>query len=322
MKHMNIRLFLACICLFACINAFAYDACIDGIYYNFSGDEATVTYGDSQSNSYSGEVVIPCFVTHEGKTYRVTTIGHHAFYLCDDLTSITIPTYVMHIEDEVSVFCTNLREIKCYAVVIPEITGSTFMEATQITLSVLPSLIYDYPRFGWRSFADIIRLDVASADELYCMTFSNGELKFDHPGIIYCDIACSDPGFYIGNNLSLSLTYKITAFLTGEWLDRSKVLHATLCWINTTPEKVGDIFVTNTPVEEVESQPVLIQSQGSTISVDGAPEGELITLYSTDGKLLDTAVASKGKTSLDGSCLSGSIAIVKIGDRSIKAKIK
>ena len=42
----------------------AYDACIDGIYYNIvkKAKQATVTYGDSESGTYSGNVVIPAMV--------------------------------------------------------------------------------------------------------------------------------------------------------------------------------------------------------------------------------------------------------------------
>lgn len=70
--------------------ASAYDAKINGIYYNFSGDEAEVTYENYLSASYSGIVEIPKFVTYNGKTYRVTSIGDYAFYGCTELTSVII----------------------------------------------------------------------------------------------------------------------------------------------------------------------------------------------------------------------------------------
>ena len=45
------------------VRAFAYDAKIDGIYYYFSGTEATVTYmfnsDINNKNAYEGVVVIP-----------------------------------------------------------------------------------------------------------------------------------------------------------------------------------------------------------------------------------------------------------------------
>ena len=73
----------------------AYDAEIDGIYYNFSGNEAEVTYNNSTTyDSYSGAKVIPNSVTYNGNTYVVTSIGEWAFYYCPHLTSITIPNSV------------------------------------------------------------------------------------------------------------------------------------------------------------------------------------------------------------------------------------
>ena len=70
---------------------------IDGINYNLDSDAKTaeVTY---QSNSaYSGAVVIPSSVTHEGVDYIVTSIKDHAFYGCTRMTSVTIPQTVTSI---------------------------------------------------------------------------------------------------------------------------------------------------------------------------------------------------------------------------------
>ena len=39
--------------------ASAYDAEIDGIWYNFNGDEAEVTFTDKNFSSYSGDVSVP-----------------------------------------------------------------------------------------------------------------------------------------------------------------------------------------------------------------------------------------------------------------------
>ena len=82
----------------------AYDAKIDGIYYNFSGDNAEVTYlyyqYPSNSAAYSGNVVIPESVTYNGKPYSVTSIGYYAFFGCSGLTSVTIPGSVTSIGDD------------------------------------------------------------------------------------------------------------------------------------------------------------------------------------------------------------------------------
>ncbi len=74
----------------AILAANAYDAKINGIYYNFSGGEAEVTYDNYLSPSYSGVVVVPNTVTYNNTTYHVTNIGDYAFYGCSNLTSAII----------------------------------------------------------------------------------------------------------------------------------------------------------------------------------------------------------------------------------------
>ena len=99
---MKTKLFLLmAIVLFACSTAKAYDAEIDGIYYNFNGDEAEVTNKRlGLYNSYSGDIVIPESVIYNEKTYSVTSIGSQAFFSCDSLTSVAIPNSVTYIGKE------------------------------------------------------------------------------------------------------------------------------------------------------------------------------------------------------------------------------
>ena len=94
--------------------ASAYDAYIDGMYYNIKGDEATVTYRGNYYGSYSdyyGSVVIPSSVTYQGKTYTVTSIGGNAFSGSTHLTSITIPNSVTSIGSYAFRNCTSLTSI-------------------------------------------------------------------------------------------------------------------------------------------------------------------------------------------------------------------
>ncbi len=89
--------------------ASAYDAQINGIYYNLDTENKTATvtfessesvpgsYSTSYSSDYEGDVVIPDAVTWNGASYTVTTIGIGAFRGCSGLKSITIPSSITSI---------------------------------------------------------------------------------------------------------------------------------------------------------------------------------------------------------------------------------
>ncbi len=130
----------------------AYDAKIDGIYYNFSGDEATVTYQTYQPGSerpwlsdYSGSVVIPSSVTYNGKTYRVTSIGEYAFFGGRDLTSITIPESVTSIGNVAFYGCSSLNSITIPNSVT-DIYDGAFEGCSSLTSITIPNSVTDiYP---------------------------------------------------------------------------------------------------------------------------------------------------------------------------------
>lgn len=89
----------------------AYDAEIDGIYYNFKNGKAEVTYYNQYSADYSGAVTIPASVTYNSQSYPVTSIGDRAFYDCSGLTSINIPNSVMSIGGYAFDWCSGLTSI-------------------------------------------------------------------------------------------------------------------------------------------------------------------------------------------------------------------
>ena len=110
------KTFLFLSLLLTSLSGYAYDACIDGIYYNFSGTKAIVTYQSHNNNTgfvsdYTGEVTIPESITYNGTTYSVTTIGYAAFQDCRGLTSVTIPNSVTSIGDYAFYRCRGLTSV-------------------------------------------------------------------------------------------------------------------------------------------------------------------------------------------------------------------
>lgn len=115
MKQIKLSILLTVLLSMVGARALAYDAQIDGIYYNFSGTEATVTYCGSpyhlQTNKYMGIVTIPTSVTYNGKTYSVASIGDYAFNNCPSLISVTISNSVTSIGNSAFSSCSGLTSV-------------------------------------------------------------------------------------------------------------------------------------------------------------------------------------------------------------------
>lgn len=94
--------------------ASAYDALVDGIYYNLNTNAKTaeVTYKDNYFNSYSGSATIPASFIYLDETFSVTSIGQFAFYNCPGLTSVTIGNNVTSIGEGAFWGCSNMASIE------------------------------------------------------------------------------------------------------------------------------------------------------------------------------------------------------------------
>ena len=82
---------------------------IDGIYYNLSETEATVT--ENPFGPYTGDIIIPSAVTFEEVEYSVTSIGEYAFEECSGLTSINLSDNIKYIEEGAFKNCSSLTSI-------------------------------------------------------------------------------------------------------------------------------------------------------------------------------------------------------------------
>ena len=93
---------------------------IGGIYYNLfpTLKEAEVTHGNWNLHTssvhdgrYEGKVVIPDVVEYDSITYKVTTVGKQAFWLCPNLTEVILGS-VNTIDVEAFGYCLGLTSIK------------------------------------------------------------------------------------------------------------------------------------------------------------------------------------------------------------------
>ena len=106
---------------------------VDGINYNvLSEEEGTV---EVVSEYYFGDIVIPAEVSHDGGTYRVTTIGDRAFHTCSDLTSISMPS-VTTIGDNAFDDCYALTSVDMPSVIT--IGNAAFCGCLALTSAEMP----------------------------------------------------------------------------------------------------------------------------------------------------------------------------------------
>ena len=100
MKHYlpnSLRALFLSLAVLLSLPMLAVEVEIDGINYKLNAEAKQATVIAKSRGKYSGEVVIPESVEHEGSAYSVTSIGEYAFSYCSGLTSVTIPNSVTSI---------------------------------------------------------------------------------------------------------------------------------------------------------------------------------------------------------------------------------
>ena len=88
--HNSLRALFLSLAVLLSLPMLAAQVEIDGINYDLNSEAKQATVIKKSSGEYSGEVVIPESVEHEGAAYSVTSIGEWAFEDCFGLTSVTI----------------------------------------------------------------------------------------------------------------------------------------------------------------------------------------------------------------------------------------
>ncbi|MBR6446016.1 MAG: leucine-rich repeat domain-containing protein [Prevotella sp.] len=261
----------------------------------------------------------------------VISIGNSAFSGCSGLTSVSIGKNVTHIRNCLFENCTSLKDVYCYIEEVPTTAADAFNNANQknATLHVPDGAVSEYKSIApWSNFGTIVGLNGGGGEILKCakpkIYYSNGKLSFesDTEGAIFqSNISDSDIRQYSSNEIQLGVTYNISVYATKSGYEDSEVATATLCWIDVEPKTEG-ISDGTTGAKQIEANAVLIQSENGRISVSGANDGTAISVFGTDGLQVGSAVSRSGQAVINTNLPSGSIAIVKIGNRSVKVAVK
>ena len=262
----------------------------------------------------------------------VTSIGESAFYECSSLTSITIGSGVNSISRKAFSDCPELTDVWCFAEQVPSTESNAFNGSyiEYATLHVPEASIEQYKVTNpWSLFGTKVAIngdmpEPPKPDKCATPTISytDGKLTFDcdtEDVVFHSTISDADITSYLTREIELGVTYTISVYATKEGYDNSETATATLCWIDAEPRTEG---LQEDAVTEVKSLPILIQSQGGTLTIQGVAEGTPIAVYDTSGKQYGSAIAEKDCTTIQTSLLPGTVAVVKIGEKAIKVAIK
>lgn len=77
-----------------------------------------------------------------------------------------------------------------------------------------------------------------------------------------------------------------------------------------------------TGISQVHAQAVLIQSESGLLTIQGLSDGTEVSVYGVNGTEAGAAVSRNGQAQVNTNLSSGSVAIVKIGEKSVKVVIK
>ena len=258
---------------------------------------------------------------------NVTSIGNECFSGCNELISVTIGSGIQNVKKKAFANCPNLNDVYCYADNLPTTSNDAF-DGSLIEYATLhvpvPSIDIYRTASPWSDFKNIMGID-GIPETPKCATptisYKNGKLIFNSEtdGVEFMsEISDTDIKKSYDAEIQLSATYTITVYATKFGYENSDVATATLCWIDQKPATEG---ITD-GIANIPAKALLIKNNGGQLTVEGAVDGEAISVYTVNGMQSGSAISQNGAARIDTNLQAGSIAIVKIGDKSIKVVIK
>ena len=256
----------------------------------------------------------------------VTSIGEYAFSSCNSLTTIVLPKSVGYISSKAFAGCPELTDVYCYAETVPSTYSNAFDGSypEYATLHVPASAINSYMATApWSSFGTIKTIENVTLEKCATPTISyvDGEVVFTCETEEVTFISETTENIAGNRNdakFAVIPTYTLTAYATKENYEDSDPVSLTLCWIPCSEAHESE----ETSILTIPSKPVLISARDGVLTLSGLAEGTAVAAYNTAGTPLATATATDGTATLATGLDAGNIAIVKMGDYSIRIAIK
>lgn len=264
-----------------------------------------------------------CTSLYEITIPKNTNVGSYAFEGCESLIILTLEKCNLG----TSAFnnC-PLKTIICKSDYPTPINGSTFSVSIYYNAKVwIPKgAMTNYKNTtGWKDFHKFFEEGTSTTRcAKPTISYINNKLIFSSStnDVNYkSEIVATDNKTYSNTNeISLTATYYIYVYAQKDGYEDSPLATAILCWIDQTPKTEG---ITN-GVANIPANAVLIQSNGGVLTIQGIDDGIPVNVYSINGTQAGSAVGQNGQATIDTSLQPGSVAIVKIGKKSVKVVVK
>lgn len=264
----------------------------------------------------------------------VTTFGDWAFSGCSSLKSLSFGTQLKTIGKEAFSDCASVTKIVSKATTPPVCSTQALDDINKwtCTLTVPTGCKDSYAAADqWKEFFFVEEGDGGGQQnpdtpetkkcEKPAISYKDGKLMFvcaTEGATCQYSITDTDIKAGSGNEVHLTATYNISVYATKAGYENSETAEATLCWIDVAPKTEG---ITD-GIANVPANAVLIKSNGGLLTIEGANEGERISVYSINGTQAGSAISQNGQAVVGTNLQPGSVAIVKIGEKSVKVVVK
>ncbi len=217
---------------------------------------------------------------------NVTSIGEGAFYDSWGLTSVTIPNSVTDIGNYAFFQCVSLTSVNI-SNNVTSIGEGVFCCCSGLTTVTIPGTVTS---IGEGAFDDCNLESVISLiEEPFAINGKAEKYK---------------------RTFSLNTFVNAILYVPAGTIDKYKMTEG---WKDF--ENIVEFDATE--VTEVKTKPVLIQSEGNTLTINGTSEGTPINVYDFGGKLIGNSTATEGTTKVQ-TRTNEKVVIVKVGKRSVK----
>ena len=252
----------------------------------------------------------------------------YCFSGCSNLASITIPASIQGIGPDSYSHCTKLESIyfkgKCPLDLIQSDIQTTcvfyvpkeYLQEYKDAIGSKYSYIYAWNGGdGGSDDKPTIQCEVPT------IMYAAGKLRFKssttgaeyHYTITDSDMA--NDSYSQDGEVSLSATYKISAYATADGYQPSDKATATLYWINANLENDP-----STNINQAKTRGIVATSDGGIVTLSGLDNGEVVSFFSPDGRQIGAAKAENGIASC--AVMESGVVIAKVGNNTIKRTSK